>query len=407
MNTKMQYYILKEAVVVLLVMFMLSACGKTASHVQKGDAPVSKAVSFDKLEWEREASVYNRGSFRYYLKKSLDNKYGWLTKVEITGTDKLRKMIFPKELDGALLLRIGFDERELEEGAELFYNLFGNRIDSEGIQYNNRNNKSGNIEELVIPDSVQSIEGSAFAGLYSLKRIKLPVYLKRLCGGAFYDCTGLTNVEIGKKLEELRPLAFEGCSQLGSIRISSDNNNYCEWGGFILDKRNWKTVMAVPAKENLVIPAQAQSIGKYSFANSKVGKIRVERGNAVFAEDGDCIYRRDNQALAVGVVKRGEVIIPDKVKELNGDSLLAGGKVERIYMPTGLEYLRGEWLDMVGGDCIYIFYNEKLPQIVEPSGRTASVPMWGSKVMVPRKLIQKYSKWLKENGSEIPCVELK
>lgn len=381
---------------ILVFTLMLCACSSDTTTKQ---SIRDESVSFEKLSWKEEATTYEQDSFRYYLKKTTDDKYSWLTKVEVMDKEKAEKMNIPDEMDGTTLLRIGFDTREIEEGQEIGYNLFGNTIEVDRIVYKT-SDEMKRIQEINIPDSVQSIEEYTFAGVFSIKHMKLPQNLRQLGAGSFLDCTGLADIEIGEKLEELQPTAFSGCDRLDDIRISADNSNYYEQGGFIINRTGREAVMAVPAKEDLMIPKDVQTFGKRCFASSNVKQIDIEERNSILAKEDDCIYRQDNNALVIGIVKNGILSISDKVKELNQDSLLAGEKVKRIEISPSLVYLRGAWLDMVGTEkCDYVFYGDKAPQIVEPSESTSMVPIV-EKVMVPKKALSQYKKWLKENGGD-------
>lgn len=392
----MKFIKLEMVICTLATLFSLCACSSDTTTKQ---SIKDENVSFEKLSWKEETTTYEQDSFRYYLKKTTDDKYSWVTKVEVMDKENPEKMNIPDEMDGATLLRIGFDTREIEEGQEIGYNIFGNTIEPDRIVYKT-NDEMKRIQEINIPDSVQSIEVDTFAGLFSIKHMKLPQNLKRLGAESFCDCTSLTDIEIGEKLEELHPAAFCGCDRLNNIRISADNGNYYEQGGFIINRTDREAVMAVPAKEDLMIPEDVQTFGKQCFVCSNVKRIDIEERNTVLAKEDDCIYRQDNNAFVIGIVKNGLLSISDKVKELNQDSLLAGEKVKKIEISSSVVYLRGAWLDMVGTEeCDYVFYGEKPPQIVEPSESTSMVPTDG-KLMVPKKALSQYRKWLKENGGD-------
>lgn len=396
----MKFIKLEMVICTIVTLFLLCACSSDTTTKQLIE---DENVSFEKLSWKEEATTYEQDSFRYYLKKTTDDKYSWVTKVEVMDKEKAEKINIPDEMDGATLLRIGFDTREIGEGKEIGYNIFGNTIEPDRIVYK-KNDEMKRIQEINIPDSVQSIEGNTFAGLFSIKHMKLPQNLKQLGPDSFLACISLTDVEIGEKLEELHPAAFRGCDRLDNIRISADNSNYYEQGGFIINRTGREAVMAVPAKEDLMIPEDVQTFGKQCFACSNVKRIDIEEKNTVLAKEDDCIYRQDNNALVIGIVKNGILSISDKVKELNQDSLLAGEKVKQIEISPSVVYLRGSWLDMVGTEeCDYVFYGDKAPQIVEPSESTSMVPI-GGKIMVPKKALSQYRKWLKENGGDETCL---
>lgn len=190
----MKFIKLELVICTIVTFFLLCACSSDTTTKQ---SIKDENVSFEKLSWKEETTTYEQDSFRYYLKKTTDDKYSWVTKVEVMDKENLEKMNIPDEMDGATLLRIGFDTREIDEGQEIGYNIFGNTIEPDRIVYKT-NDEMKRIQEINIPDSVQSIEVDTFAGLFSIKHMKLPQNLKRLGAESFCDCTSLTEIEIGE-----------------------------------------------------------------------------------------------------------------------------------------------------------------------------------------------------------------
>ena len=75
------------------------------------------------------------------------------------------------------------------------------------------------IKELVIPNSVTSIGGSAFIGCYDFTSVTIPNSVTSIGGSAFEGCSGLTSVTIGNSVTSIGSEAFYGCSGLTSISI--------------------------------------------------------------------------------------------------------------------------------------------------------------------------------------------
>lgn len=69
------------------------------------------------------------------------------------------------------------------------------------------------LTDLVIPEAVEAVEATAFAGATCLKSVTLPEGCKRLGGGAFADCANMAIVRIPASME-----TFES-SLIGSSRI--------------------------------------------------------------------------------------------------------------------------------------------------------------------------------------------
>ena len=77
-----------------------------------------------------------------------------------------------------------------------------------------------NLESLVIPDSVTSIEDSyAFQECTSLKLVTFGSGLTSLGYGAFYNCTKLSSVVLPEGMLTIGEVAFSGCSALSTVSL--------------------------------------------------------------------------------------------------------------------------------------------------------------------------------------------
>lgn len=90
-------------------------------------------------------------------------------------------------------------------GGEILYHVFQN---------------CAGIEEIVLPDTLQTIDSQAFINCTSLKEIVIPdsvTYKYNSLNRAFSGCTALTTVVLGSGLTELAAYMFEGCTSLTSF----------------------------------------------------------------------------------------------------------------------------------------------------------------------------------------------
>ena len=111
------------------------------------------------------------------------------------------------------------------------------------------------MEEIIIPDSVKSIGGSAFFQCGKLKTVRLPEGLTEISNtmfsqcasleritipdgvesiedGAFYNCGNLTEIVIPASVTHIDADAFEGCNKL-TVKAPADSlaQKYCEAKG--------------------------------------------------------------------------------------------------------------------------------------------------------------------------------
>ena len=75
------------------------------------------------------------------------------------------------------------------------------------------------VIEVVLPDTVKTIEERAFSSCGMLKKIDLPPILEKIQNSTFYNCGSLENIIIPDGVKEIEKLAFGYCIKLESIVI--------------------------------------------------------------------------------------------------------------------------------------------------------------------------------------------
>lgn len=75
------------------------------------------------------------------------------------------------------------------------------------------------LEEVVLPNTVTSINNGAFSRCYNLIKVTIPDGVAYIGGAAFEDCRQLKDITIPDSVEAIGSSAFAGCSSLESIII--------------------------------------------------------------------------------------------------------------------------------------------------------------------------------------------
>ena len=143
-----------------------------------------------------------------------------------------------------------------------------------------------------IPDSVTSIEESAFYNCTGLTSITIPNSVTSIGNYAFYKCTGLTSITIPNSVTSIGDEAFEDCTGLTSITIP---NSVTSIGGrAFLDCTGLTSITlgnSVTSIEegafcnctgltSITIPDSVTSIGYWAFA-ACTGLTSITLGNSV------------------------------------------------------------------------------------------------------------------------------
>ena len=115
-------------------------------------------------------------------------------------------------------------------------------VDSSNTVYDSRNNCNAIIEtatntlisgckNTIIPNTVTSIGGGAFANCIGLTNITIPDSVTSIGDGAFQQCNSLSSISIPNSVASIGASAFNGCTSLTSVTIGSgvtsiDNNAF-------------------------------------------------------------------------------------------------------------------------------------------------------------------------------------
>ena len=87
--------------------------------------------------------------------------------------------------------------------------------------------------DIIIPDSVTSIDGGAFSGCSSLTSVTIPDSVTSIGDYAFYNCSSLTSVTIPDSMTSIGDYAFWECSKLKDIAFAGSKDAWAsiEKGG--------------------------------------------------------------------------------------------------------------------------------------------------------------------------------
>lgn len=178
-----------------------------------------------------------------------------------------------------------------------------------------------------LPDSVESIETSAFTGCESLKGIKIPAAVAGVDGSAFQNCKALV-----------------------SITVDEGNANYSSQEGVLFDK-NKTIIISYPVGKtgDYTIPKEVKTVGSYAFSGYENGSIAFEEGSKA-EELGDYAFSRcgfttmqlpDNlKAIGNGAFYNcrslADIKIPSGVTGIGNSAFLGCRSLTAIEIPAGM-----------------------------------------------------------------------
>ena len=123
------------------------------------------------------------------------------------------------------------------------------------------------IKDLVIPNSVTSIEKYAFFGCKGLSSVTIPNSVLSVYENAFYGCSNLTNLFIGNNVSYIDDSAFILCPKLKNVTINSNNlvSNTTQY--FNIASVFDRTYTDYIRVQNYTLGENVTSIGEYAFYN--------------------------------------------------------------------------------------------------------------------------------------------
>jgi hypothetical protein len=137
-----------------------------------------------------------------------------------------------------------------------------------GFQYH------GGLELISLPNTIQELSASAFAGCTSLSGITLPESLRIIRKQALQDCDKLKTVVIPVNVQAIEDAPLAGCGGLETIEVASGNANFVVAQGCLIDTRSKRLIQGLASS---VIPQDGSvtNLGEYCFYEMPITSVVI------------------------------------------------------------------------------------------------------------------------------------
>lgn len=418
--------------------------------VSAADVKAVRAESWRVKKWNmKKKYTVSKGGFRFHAYLSKDKKETWIYFVETISkasgksyeypgeesASKIKQapsqLHFPQKIKGAKVTKIGADMTfESKDELDFYQNVFGSWVEY-AHNADGYCNAVRNVKSMTLPRSLAELDESAFSGMRKLAKVDIPDAVKTLEYECFYGCKKLREVKLPKRLSNIRWTCFEDCPRLSKVTLPKSNKKYTTYRGTLLSKDRKKLVWVFPGKKDIEISDTVNSIKTYAFINSQVAAVHlgknivnleqhclegkrlndvtVDTGNSVFARDGQCIYRKSDGALAVGIATKKKLVISDRITKLPEKASLCGELLEDSYncleeldISASVKEMHAFCPVVSVSSRVYYRGNEP-PKVIGIISSYAPIPIF-CEVYVPKDALAAYKKWY-ESFDVLDCIE--
>ena len=246
---------------------------------------------------------------------------------------------------------------------------------------------SSSIQEMTIPDSVQSYGGSLFSGCTSLTTVTLSANALDIPDSMFKGCTALETIALPEGVTEIKSDTFQDCEKLKSITLPTGvttigmrafegcsalkNIDFLPYTVNFIDSYAFRSCTGL---ETADIPDLVTEIGSYSFTGCEnLSKVILSAdlktiGTNAFENDSklsEVYFNPGLQRINNSVFKNcalKEINLPDSVTTLEAYVFAGNSKLTSVKLSSGLK----EIPSYAFADCD----NKQFTSLVIPTGIT-------------------------------------
>lgn len=188
-----------------------------------------------------------------------------------------------------------------------------------GFQYH------GTLELVRLPNTLQELSASAFAGCTNLSEITLPESLRIIRKNSLQSCTKLKTISIPVNVHTIEDAPLAGCYRIENIEVAPGNTNFIVTNGCLIDTRSKRLVQGLASG---VIPndGSVTSLGEYCFYEMPITTVTIP----------DSITKITTNAFSRCEALE-TVVLPNTITALEATCFAWCRKLTDVELPEGLK----------------------------------------------------------------------
>ncbi|MDE6264350.1 MAG: leucine-rich repeat protein [Paramuribaculum sp.] len=211
------------------------------------------------------------------------------------------------------------------------------------------------IEDLVIPESVDSIGNYTFSGCSGLTSVTIPNSVTSIGESAFSGCSSLTSITLGEKLQEIRDFAFNECQNLKSVDIP---NSVTSIGSYAFSGCSGLTSVTIPNSvksigysafygcsglKSVDIPNSVTSIGESAFVEcfnlTKAEFASIESLCSIkfYGFSANPLSHAHNLYINGELIE--DLVIPESVDSIGNYAFYGCSGLQSVSIPNSVKYI--------------------------------------------------------------------
>ena len=203
-----------------------------------------------------------------------------------------------------------------------------------------------------IPDSVETIERSAFSLCKSLLTITVPDTVQTLGNGAFSSCKELKKIILGKGIKHLEDSVFAYCESLETITIPETVETIGDDAFFACKKLKSVSLGEIASMgsgvfggcfelKNIVLPETLVYVGDNPFVGCSKINVEIANGNNALSLIDNVLFSKDDNRLIWYFMSKtdSKYQIPDNVEIIGGSAFEKARNLKEIIIPERVKYI--------------------------------------------------------------------